>query len=287
MRLLPTALVMVSVAILYTPEMARAQATAPAKAKPSAATPADAPGAAADESTLYALGVAVAANLKQFDLSPKELETVKKGMTDSVTGAKLTGFDSSTADAKIEKLGEARTARLARANNEAAKAYLAKAAAEKGAQKSPSGLIYRSVKDGTGPTPKAKETAKVNYEARLIDGTVVDGSAKNKEPGAIQVGQAIPCLNEGIMKMNVGGKAVLVCPSSIAYGEQGRLPSVPPGSTVIFEMELLDTGKAAPSASPHGGAAPGGAPKGHPGGMPSGMPLQKPPAGPPAASAPN
>jgi FKBP-type peptidyl-prolyl cis-trans isomerase FkpA len=118
-------------------------------------------------------------------------------------------------------------------------AYLTKAAAEPGAVKTDSGLVYRELKVGEGPSPKATDTVKVHYRGTLVNGTEFDSSYKRNEPAQFPLNGVIKCWTEGVQRMKVGGKAVLVCPSDLAYGEQGR-PSIPGGAALIFEIELLE-----------------------------------------------
>ena len=120
--------------------------------------------------------------------------------------------------------------------------YLAKAAAEPGAMRTPSGLVYRELRAGSGGSPKASDTVQVNYRGTLPDGTEFDSSYKRNEPAQFPLSQVIPCWTEGVQKMKVGGKAELVCPASIAYGDRGSPPVIPPGATLIFEIELLRIG---------------------------------------------
>lgn len=117
--------------------------------------------------------------------------------------------------------------------------YLDKAAKEPGAVKTSSGLIYRELRPGSGPSPKATDTVKVNYRGTLTDGTEFDSSYKRNEPISFPLNMVIPCWTEGLQKMKVGGKSQLVCPSAIAYREQGSPPAIPGGATLIFEVELL------------------------------------------------
>jgi FKBP-type peptidyl-prolyl cis-trans isomerase FkpA len=123
-----------------------------------------------------------------------------------------------------------------------AQAYLDKAAAEPGATKTASGLVYRELRAGTGASPKASDTVKVNYRGTLVDGTEFDSSYKRNEPISFPLSGVIPCWTEGVQKMKVGGKSQLVCPASIAYGERGSPPVIPGGATLIFEVELLGIG---------------------------------------------
>ena len=122
------------------------------------------------------------------------------------------------------------------------KAYLEKAAAEPGAVKTASGLVYRELRAGSGGSPMASDAVTVNYRGTLVDGTEFDSSYKRNEPATFPLGQVIPCWTEGVQKMKVGGKSQLVCPASIAYGEQGSPPTIPGGATLIFEVELLRIG---------------------------------------------
>jgi len=122
--------------------------------------------------------------------------------------------------------------------------YLEKAAKEPGAVKTSSGLIYRELRPGTGRSPAATDTVKVNYRGTLTDGTEFDSSYKRNEPISFQLDHVIPCWTEGVQKMKVGGKAQLVCPSSIAYREEGSPPAIPGGATLVFEVELLGIGPA-------------------------------------------
>jgi len=122
------------------------------------------------------------------------------------------------------------------------KSFLDKAAAEPGATRSASGMVYRELRAGSGPSPKATDTVKVNYRGTLVDGTEFDSSYKRNEPAEFPLNQMIPCWTEGVQKMKVGGKSRLVCPSSIAYGDEGRPPAIPGGATLVFEIELLSVG---------------------------------------------
>lgn len=117
--------------------------------------------------------------------------------------------------------------------------FAAKAAQEKGAVKTDSGLVYRSLKDGTGPQPLRTSTVKVNYKGTLIDGKVFDASDKHGGPATFPLNQVIRCWTEGVSMMKVGGKAQLVCPPSIAYGAAGAGGLIPPNATLVFEVELL------------------------------------------------
>ena len=115
----------------------------------------------------------------------------------------------------------------------------AAAALEKGAIVTPSGLVYRSIKDGTGAIPRPTDTVKVHYRGTFPDGRDFDSSYKRNEPTEFPLNRVIKCWTEGVGRMKVGGKARLTCPPEIAYGERGAGAAVPPNATLHFEVELL------------------------------------------------
>lgn len=189
-----------------------------------------------DLKTIYSLGLSIQRSLAQFDLSPAELDLVKQGISDAAAGKPA--VDLMDWGPKFEAFGKERGSRAADKEKTASAAYLAKAAAEPGATKTESGLVYREVKAGAGDSPKATDTVKVNYRGTMLNGTEFDSSYKRNEPAEFQLNQVIACWTEGVQKMKIGGKAVLVCPSSLAYGDEGRSP-IPGGATLVFEIELL------------------------------------------------
>ena len=113
------------------------------------------------------------------------------------------------------------------------------AAQEAGAQVSPSGMVYRSLKDGTGASPSASDKVKVHYRGTLPDGKEFDSSYKRNEAIEFPLNRVIPCWTEGVQRMKVGGKAKLTCPPATAYGERGAGGVIPPNATLLFEVELL------------------------------------------------
>lgn len=113
------------------------------------------------------------------------------------------------------------------------------AAKEPGAVVTPSGLVYRSLKDGSGASPAANDRVKVHYRGTLPEGKEFDSSYKRGEPIEFPLSGVIKCWTEGVQRMKVGGKAKLTCPASIAYGERGAGGVIPPNATLLFEVELL------------------------------------------------
>lgn len=110
-------------------------------------------------------------------------------------------------------------------------------------ERTASGLIYRSLKDGTGASPTATDTVRVHYRGTLTNGTEFDSSYGRGQPAEFPLNRVIKCWTEGVQKMKVGGKARLTCPPEIAYGSRGAGSAVPPNATLIFEVELLDIKK--------------------------------------------
>ncbi len=102
------------------------------------------------------------------------------------------------------------------------------------------GLVYKSIKDGSGASPVATDVVKVHYRGTLQDGTEFDSSHKRGQPAEFPLNRVIKCWTEGVQKMKVGGKAQLTCPPGIAYGERGTPGGpIPPNATLNFEVELL------------------------------------------------
>ncbi|OOG46660.1 FKBP-type peptidyl-prolyl cis-trans isomerase [Polaromonas sp. A23] len=120
-----------------------------------------------------------------------------------------------------------------------ADAAAAAAAKEAGASVTASGLVYRSLKDGTGASPAATDTVKVHYRGSFPDGREFDSSYSRNEPTEFPLNRVIACWTEGVQKMKVGGKAKLTCPAAIAYGSRGAGGVIPPNATLQFEIELL------------------------------------------------
>lgn len=201
-----------------------------------------------DEKALYNLGVMLSRSIQSFNFSSKELEMVKAGLAD---GAQ----DKASADElekyvpKLQELQKQRMAEATVKEKAAGSAFLAKAAAEKDATKTASGLVIKTIKEGTGASPKAEDQVKVNYEGRFVDGKVFDSSIKRNEPATFPLNGVIPCWTEAVQLLKVGGKAQVVCPPELAYGEEGRPPQMRGGATLVFDIELLDIGKPDPAGA--------------------------------------
>lgn len=200
-----------------------------------------------EQKTLYAIGAHIAKQLDFFNFSADEYEFVQQGFADKANGKKIIA-EPDAYKQKISELAQARVKIAAEKEKAKSKEFLENAAKEKGAQKTDSELIYIPIKAGTGKQPKSTDIVKVHYTGSLIDGKVFDSSVKRGQPVEFPLNQVIKCWSQGVSKMKVGGKAKLVCPSTIAYGDEGRPPIIPGGATLVFEVELLDA--KAPAATP-------------------------------------
>lgn len=203
-----------------------------------------------DDKILYALGVSLGANIQPYGLSAAEMDFVNKGFADGALGNKQE-VDMQVYGPKIRDMMQAHLAKKSEAEKVRSKEYLDKAAKEAGAQVMPSGLIYFETQKGTGKMPTASDSVKVHYKGMFTDGKEFDSSYSRNQPAEFPLSGVIPCWTEGLQKIAVGGKGKLVCPSAIAYGDQGRPPAIPGGATLVFEVELLEiTAPQAPQAPP-------------------------------------
>ena len=194
-----------------------------------------------EEKVFYALGMLISQNLAGFDLSADEVALVTAGMTDSLQGKDTHGVDPTQYQGQLQALAQERSARIAQTEKDAGEDFVAAAAAEPGAETTESGLVYRLIEEGDGESPAPTDRVKVHYHGTLRDGTVFDSSRNRGEPATFGLNQVIPCWTEGVAKMKVGGKAKLVCPSDIAYGDRGAPGGViKPGAALAFEVELLE-----------------------------------------------
>ena len=195
-----------------------------------------------DEKAVYALGAAmgqqVAQQVRALNLSPAEVETLKKAFAASLAGQK-SEYAIEQYGPKLQARAEAHATTAAAGTKEVSAAFRDKAAAEAGAVKTASGLVYKTIKPGTGASPKATDSVRVHYHGTLPDGKIFDSSVQRGQPAEFQLNQVIPCWTEGVQRMKVGEKAKLVCPSEIAYGDRGAGPDIGPGATLVFEVELL------------------------------------------------
>lgn len=221
-----------SMAILAVALLAPAASPAAVHAGPGApAAPAP------NDQLFYALGVLLSQNLAAFELSGHEFRQVLEGFTDGYRHrAKLD--DAQSFVRRLREVQHARQLALVQQQKAAGAAFLARIAAARGARRTPSGLVFVDLVPGTGATPTMTDRVTVRYTGKLVDGTTFDSSLRNGEPATLPLVGIIPCWREALQLMRVGGKAQVVCPSVLAYGDLGHL-SVPPGATLDFQIELL------------------------------------------------
>jgi FKBP-type peptidyl-prolyl cis-trans isomerase FkpA len=222
-----------SVALAAPPDKKAPPADAPVAAKPAPLTPEE------RKKVLYALGAMVAQRtpLAGAGLNETEIAEVVAGFTDAALGKELK-VPTQENMPKVDQLLRERQKERGEQEKAKGQKYLEEQATAAGAQKQPSGLIYFETLAGTGPSPTAADTVKVHYKGTLIDGKEFDSSYKRGTPAEFPLGGVIKCWTEGVQKMKVGGKARLVCPPDIAYGE--RAPGgIPPNAVLNFEVELI------------------------------------------------
>lgn len=172
------------------------------------------------------------------------IDTYMMGFRDAFGGKQLLSEDQmkTLLTEYQRKMAEAEAAKAKAEAEENAKksaAYLADNAKKAGVLTTASGLQYQVVTTGKGPKPKPTDKVKVNYEGRLIDGTLFDSSIQRGEPASFALDQVIPGWTEALQLMPVGSKFKLTIPASLGYGEQGAGP-IPPNSVLLFDVELLD-----------------------------------------------
>ncbi len=220
---------------------AAALAGACQKAAAPTASPSPSAAMSEDEKTIYALGAMIGQRFAgPMRLSEKELEILQRGVKATARGGQPE-FPVTDYAPKFDALARSRAAVGAADTKAQATAFRDAAAAEPGAVKLPSGLVYKTITPGTGKSPKATDVVRVHYHGTLPDGKVFDSSVQRGQPAEFPLNQVIPCWTEGVQRMKQGEKAKLVCPSEIAYGDGGTPDgTIPPGATLVFEVQLLE-----------------------------------------------
>jgi FKBP-type peptidyl-prolyl cis-trans isomerase len=187
----------------------------------------------------YAFGMTVGADLKQAGLE-MDYDAFSQGLKNAMEQGSATLMDS---DEALEIVQIAFENAMARQNSEMRikeEKFLADNAQKEGVITNPSGLQYMVLVKGDGPRPEPDDTVRVHYEGTLIDGTVFDNSSYSETGEEIPLTMVIPGWAEGIQLMNVGSKYRIFIPSSMAYGERGAGQVIPPYSTLIFTIDLLE-----------------------------------------------
>ncbi|KAA8996349.1 FKBP-type peptidyl-prolyl cis-trans isomerase [Affinibrenneria salicis] len=158
----------------------------------------------------------------------------KSKLSDEEIEKTMQGFET-----RVKAAAQAKMQQDAKDNEEKGTKYRNAFAKEKGVKKTASGLLYQVEAAGTGAAPKDSDTVVVNYKGMLVDGTEFDSSYKRGEPVSFRLDGVIPGWTEGLKQVKKGGKIKLVIPPALAYSDTG-VPGIPPNSTLVFEIELLD-----------------------------------------------
>ncbi len=179
-------------------------------------------------------------------LKDLNIETFVLGLEDAIKGKPATLSDEQMATIlnQYKKRLEAKQLvefqEQAEKNAQEGKNFLAENAKKPDIITTKSGLQYQVLQQGTGKSPKLTSTVKVNYEGRLIDGTVFDSSIARNHPVEFKLNQVISGWTEGVQTMKEGGKSRFFVPSNLAYGDVGAGGAIGPNSTLIFDIELLE-----------------------------------------------
>jgi FKBP-type peptidyl-prolyl cis-trans isomerase len=190
------------------------------------------------DKAIYLIGVDFSQRLQQLFLTQEEIEIIVRGLREGHAGTAMQ-LDPSVYGPKLALLQEERAKSALKLEEPKATAYLAAERKKKGAKELDSGLIFTELSAGSGGQAAMGSKVKVHYTGTLRDGKVFDSSVERGTPAEFVIGQVIPCWNEAIPMMKVGGKARLVCPSEIAYGDAGVPGVIPPGAVLTFDVELI------------------------------------------------
>ncbi len=231
---------------------AQAPAATPAAAPAAAPAPAAPAATFTEAQVVEELGwiIGKRSGSSEFELTPDQVQAMIKGFSAAALGKdapyepekigpSLDGFIQRKQTAYLGKLKQKGLAESA--------AFLTEIKKKPGVVVLPDGLCYEILKPGDGPAPKPTDIVTVNYEGKLINNQVFDSSANAGKPVEIELDHVIPGWTEGLQKVSKGGKIRLYIPPQLAYGDEGN-KAIPPSSTLIFEVELLDIKAGAPEA---------------------------------------
>jgi FKBP-type peptidyl-prolyl cis-trans isomerase FklB len=203
-----------------------------------------------NDSLSYSIGMSLANFYKQQGITTINTNLLNRAINDIMkTGKPLLTEEQMTAcvnnylqkkQAEKNETTRKANAGIIEANHKAGEAFLAANKSKPGVITTASGLQYQIVKQGEGPKPLATDKIKCHYHGTLIDGTVFDSSVDRGQPIDYQVTGFIPGWVEALQLMPVGSKWKLFVPASLAYGDNASGPKITPGSTLIFDLELLE-----------------------------------------------
>lgn len=190
------------------------------------------------DKTFYTMGVMLGSNLQRLNLNQRELDALYTGLSDAAQGKKPQ-VEASQYQPKIQAMFKERMKNSSNKEKEKGKKFLENFKKEKDVKTTPSGLAYKVIRSGKGKSPKATDVVEVHYHGTLIDGTVFDSSVDRKKTIKFPLNRVIRGWTEGLQLMKEGGKFKFVIPPELAYGERGAPPKIPPGATLMFEVELF------------------------------------------------
>ena len=197
------------------------------------------------EKVSYSIGLDIGSTLKR-QLIDVNAELLNKGIQDGLSGNKPLMTDEQVKETMAtfqkEMMAKQAAAKKATGEKNAAegKKFLEENKNKEGVKTTASGLEYKVLKEGTGPSPKATDTVKVNYRGTTIDGTEFDSSYKRGEPATFPVNRVIKGWTEALQLMKAGSKYQLVIPADLAYGERGAGSDIGPNATLLFDVELVE-----------------------------------------------
>ena len=187
----------------------------------------------------YALGLGIGQQLKSMNIEDFSIEDFSKSISDVMSG-KEPAISSREAQTMLNEYFQKKEKEQAQSAIAEGKVYLEQNAKREGVTQTKSGLQYEVLTEGTGKSPKATDTVRCHYEGRLLDGTVFDSSYKRGEPADFGLNQVIPGWTEGVQLMKEGAKFRFHIPYLLAYGERGAGAQIPPYSTLVFDVELIE-----------------------------------------------
>ena len=190
-----------------------------------------------EEKTFYYMGTMLGENLSRLKLTDAQLESVLRGIRESVKGTAIQ-LDDAIYQAKLQELAQQTFSAASAAEKLQSTKFLEKMAAEDGAIVTDSGIVIREIVAGTGNTPTVESVVKAHYHGTLRDGTVFDSSVERGQPFTASLSNVIQCWQEAITAMKEGGKSNITCPAEMAYGDRAA-GKIPAGSALNFEVELI------------------------------------------------
>ena len=187
----------------------------------------------------YAIGLGIGQNLSSMGIQGLAVDDFAQAIRDVLEGNQ-TAISDNEAREIVNKYFEELEAKMSAVAIEQGKAFLEENKKRPGIVTLPSGLQYEVINEGTGKKPKATDQVRCHYEGTLVDGTLFDSSIQRGEPAVFGVNQVIPGWVEALQLMSEGAKWKLYIPSDLGYGARGAGEMIPPHSTLVFEVELLE-----------------------------------------------